>query len=121
MNNQLKSENTEKNTVYVVIAEMEREGCIFGIYPSLEKASDAVEHIYSLESPFRNETIFTNNYFVNYRKYKIKGEIYGGNYSKYMVRGSNLSAYIIDTTNSESLIEDFIREREFPTILFLED
>ena len=117
----MKSVINDKNTVYVVMAEMEREGCIFGIYSSLEKARDAVEHIYSFESPFRNETIFTNNYFVNYRKYKIKGEIYGGNYSKYMVRGSNLSAYIIDTTNSESLIKDFIKEREFSAILFLED
>ncbi len=121
MKNQKNSENIKTKTVYVVIAEMERDGCIFGTYSSLEKANAAVDFIYSFESPFRYETIFTNNYFANYRKYKIKGEICGGYYSKYIVIGSNLSAYIIDTTNSETLIENFINEREFPSMLFLED
>ncbi len=122
MNNHLKSENTETTTVYVVIAEMGREGCIYEICPSLEKAMAIVEYIFSWESPFRNDTIFIDKHFINYRKYKINSERWRSIYGKYMTTYNGyLSAYIIDTKNSDSLIEDFIKDREFPAMLFLED
>ena len=63
----MKSENIENNTVYVVIAEKEREGYVFGIYPSLEKAKSAEEYIFSWESPFREDNIFIDKYFAYFR------------------------------------------------------
>jgi len=109
--------------MYLLFVEVYRIGFIIGTFENKENAQIELEKIWVLDP---NRWYHRNNNLIErlsvYSRYNIRNEYYFSSRNLISERSDGeLSIGIVELSREWSTVELFIKDREFQTVLFLDD
>ena len=106
---------------YLVVVEINRTGYISGLYYTIEEALIVFENITIVADRFHyQKNIDDSITFSYFKSYTIRNELYINKPGSYIITDGIISIYVFDVEKHWKNIENFVKEREFQTDLFID-